>query len=73
MRPLGCASPGRGRAGFTRGCCHRHYKRLAARVRAGEATWDQLEAAGERRPPNPDALRRYRAGRGLLASRGQPS
>jgi hypothetical protein len=73
MRPIGCASPGCGRAGVTRGCCYRHYKRLAARVRAGEVTWEQLEARGECRPANPDALRRYRAGRGLLAAGGQAS
>ena len=35
---------------------------LLARYRAGETTWEKLESQGRCRPPNPEALRRYRAG-----------
>ena len=59
MRPMGCASPGCGRAAITRGCCYRHYRRLYTLVRAGEAPCEQLEAprgvpagAPRRAPPH---------------------
>jgi hypothetical protein len=71
MRPIGCASPGCGWVGVTRGCCPPHYRQLLALVRAGETTWEKLESQGRCRPPNPEALRRYRAGRGLLATEGR--
>jgi hypothetical protein len=73
MAPIGCATPGCGRVALTRGCCPRHYKELLARVRAGEATWEQLEARGACRPANRDALRRTQAGRGLVKAGGSPS